>query len=105
MTALEEAMSKIPGVVVISAYTADELLAAQRRHDASQRQITRLNSEIGRRIAERSEHEKVVAETTLILQGIKPCRTCNRLVASPCHDSAGFNENGPWDGFCRDNFR
>lgn len=29
------------------------------------------------------------------------CRTCRRRVESPCNDRAGFQENGPWDGHCR----
>jgi hypothetical protein len=50
-------------------YTATELLKAQREHDAAQRQINQLNLEIGRRISERSAHERTVERTRLILEG------------------------------------
>lgn len=33
-----------------------------------------------------------------------PCKACNRSVPSPCNDSAGYHEGGPWDGSCRDVF-
>jgi hypothetical protein len=81
---------------------AADKATAQRIHDAAQRQITQLNSEISRRINRRSEFEKIAEEAQLILDGIRPCDTCKRKVKSPCHNRAGMAENGPWDGLCRD---
>jgi len=86
-------------------YTKQELQAARRRHDASQRQINSLNDRIGRLIQSRSDHERIIADARLIMEGIKPCRMCKRLVKSPCHDVASYHENGPWDGHCREMFR
>ena len=41
---------------------------------------------------------------SLYVHALPPCRKCGRKVVSPCHDSEGYHEGGPWDDSCQDQF-
>ena len=80
----------------------EEKARAKVRHDAHQRRINVINNQIQALCRKRTIHEKIVASERLTMDGIEPCRACKRHVQSPCHDRAGFQSEGPWDGSCRD---
>jgi hypothetical protein len=38
---------------------------------------------------------------SLFIHSLTPCRACGRKVTSPCHDTEGYYEGGPWDDECQ----
>jgi hypothetical protein len=76
--------------------------AARTQHAAADKEIARLQQEAANLAVEMRRQIRLRDEAQLILDGIEPCRACNRKVKSPCHDRASFHENGPWDFSCRD---
>jgi hypothetical protein len=50
----------------------------------------------------RDLRQGLLDKAELQAKGIRPCAVCNRHVPSPCNSMGGMQENGPWDGFCRE---
>lgn len=51
-----------------------------------------------------SQREAARLEAEFIAS-LEPCRACGRRVTSPCHNSEGFYEGGPWDEACQDQIK